>query len=303
MDPQDPRGADDLLVSNPELHLPLNRPVKMLLRAKDVNHQFAVPQFRVKMDMVPGMVTYFWFTPTRTGRFDVLCEQLCGMAHFAMRGRVVVDEQSAFDRWLADQPTYSQLKTQNAGDTEAGQALYGVCSACHGLQGQGNQTLNAPRLSSQASWYLGRQLQHFKQGVRGTNAGDIYAKQMIPMASTLPDDAAIRNVAAYISSLPDSSPKATVAGNAERGKSVYATCAACHGTAGQGIWSTNAPRLAGMSDWYLARQLHNFQQGIRGGHPQDFYGAQMGLMAKILTDEQAINDVLAYVHTLDGHTL
>ena len=303
MDPQDPRGADDFLVSSPELHLPLNRPVKMLLRAKDVNHQFAVPQFRVKMDMVPGMVTYFWFTPTRTGRFDVLCEQLCGMAHFAMRGRVVVDEQSAFDRWLADQPTYSQSKTRNAGDTAAGQALYGVCSACHGPQGQGNQTLNAPRISSQASWYLARQLQHFKLGVRGTNAMDIYAKQMIPMAATLPDEAAIRNVAAYISSLPDSSPKATMAGNAERGKSVYATCAACHGTAGQGIWSTNAPRLAGMSDWYLARQLHNFQQGIRGGHPQDFYGAQMGLMAKILTDEQAINDVLADVHTLDGHTL
>ena len=194
-------------------------------------------------------------------------------------------------------------KTRNAGDTAAGQALYGVCSACHGPQGQGNQTLNAPRISSQASWYLARQLQHFKQGVRGTNAMDIYAKQMIPMAATLPDEAAIRNVAAYISSLPDSSPKATMAGNAERGKSVYATCAACHGTAGQGIWSTNAPRLAGMSDWYLARQLHNFQQGIRGGHPQDFYGAQMGLMAKILTDEQAINDVLAYVHTLDGHTL
>jgi cytochrome c oxidase subunit 2 len=298
MDPADPRGVDDILVSSPELHLPLNKPVKLLLRAKDVNHQFAVPQFRVKMDMVPGMVTYFWFTPTRTGRFDVLCEQLCGIAHFAMRGRVVVDEQSAFDRWLADQPTYSQQKTRNAADAAAGQALYGVCSACHGPQGQGNETLNAPRLSSQASWYLARQLQHFKQGVRGANAKDIYAKQMIPMAATLPDDQAMKNVAAYISSLPDSRSKATLAGDAERGRSLYATCAACHGTAGQGIWSTNAPRLAGMSDWYLARQLHNFQQGIRGEHPQDFYGAQMGLMAKILPDERAINDVLAYIHTL-----
>ena len=81
-----------MLIASPELHLPLDKPVKMLLRAKDVNHQFAVPQFRVKMDMVPGMVTYFWLTPTRTGRFDALCEQLCGVAHFAMRGRVVVDE-------------------------------------------------------------------------------------------------------------------------------------------------------------------------------------------------------------------
>jgi len=66
----------------PELHLPVNKPVKMLLRSKDVNHQFAVAQFRVKMDMVPGMVTYFWLTPTRTGRYDVLCEQLCGNGAF-----------------------------------------------------------------------------------------------------------------------------------------------------------------------------------------------------------------------------
>jgi cytochrome c oxidase subunit 2 len=55
-----------------------------------------------------------------------------------------------------------------------------------------------------------------------------------------------------------------------------------------------------MSDWYLARQLRNFQQGIRGTHPQDFSGAQMVLMAKILPDERAIDDLLAYVHTLDA---
>jgi len=53
-----------------------------------------------------------------------------------------------------------------------------------------------------------------------------------------------------------------------------------------------------MSDWYLARQLHNFQQSIRGAHPQDFAGAQMVLMAKILPDDRAINDLLAYIHTM-----
>jgi cytochrome c oxidase subunit 2 len=295
MDPQDPRGADDILVSSPELHLPLNKPVKLLLRAKDVNHQFAVPQFRVKMDMVPGMVTYFWFTPTRTGRFDVLCEQLCGMGHFAMRGRVVVDEESAFNTWLANQPTYSQQKTLVAGNVAAGQTAYVVCGACHGPQAQGNQTLNAPKLSSQAGWYLTRQLHHFKDGIRGANDQDIYARQMVPMAKTLVDDAAISNVVAYISSLPDERAPATLVGDPDRGKSLYATCAGCHGTAGQGIWSTNAPRLARMSDWYLKRQLHDFQQGIRGGHPQDFYGAQMVLMARILPDDRAIDDLLAYI--------
>ena len=69
--------------SNPELHLPIDKPVKMLLRAKDVNHQFAVPQFRVKMDMVPGMVTYFWFTPTRTG--CVRCAVRAAVRHGAFR--------------------------------------------------------------------------------------------------------------------------------------------------------------------------------------------------------------------------
>jgi cytochrome c oxidase subunit 2 len=298
IDPKDPRGADDVLIASPELHLPLNKPVKVLLRATDVNHQFAVPQFRVKMDMVPGMVTYFWLTPTRTGRFDVLCEQLCGMAHFAMRGRVVVDEQSAFQGWLSNQPTYAKTRAQAAGNATAGQAIYATCSACHGAQAQGNQALNAPKLSSQTSWYLARQLRDFRQGVRGASDKDVYAKMMIPFAATLADDTAISDVVAYIDTLPDQPPKATLVGDPDRGKSLFTTCAACHGSAGQGIWSTKAPRLAHMSDWYLARQLRNFQQGIRGAHPDDFYGAQMVLMAKVLPDERAINDLLAYIHTL-----
>ena len=302
IDPRDPKGADDILISSPELHLPVNKPVRVLLRSTDVNHQFAVPQFRVKMDLVPGMVTYFWLTPTRTGEFDVLCEQLCGMAHFAMRGRVVVDEEHAFQRWLANQPTYSQTKARPAGNVAAGQALYAVCSACHGAQAQGNRDLNAPKLSHQAPWYLARQLHNFKEGIRGTDARDIYAKAMIPMAATLADEAAIANVVAYINSLPENASPATLVGDPVRGKSLYATCAMCHGANGEGIWSTHAPRLAGMSDWYLARQLQNFRQGARGTHSQDFYGAEMSMMAKVLPDERSINDLLAYIRTF-GNTL
>jgi cytochrome c oxidase subunit 2 len=302
IDPQDPNGTDDILISSPELHLPINKPVKMLLRSTDVNHQFAVPQFRVKMDMVPGMVTYFWLTPTRTGRFDVLCEQLCGMAHFAMRGRVVVDEEGVFQTWLSSHPTYSQTAARPAGNATAGQALYAPCGACHGPHAQGNRVLNAPKLSQQAPWYLARQLQNFKHGVRGTDSRDIYAKMMAPMAATLTDDTAIANVVAYIHSLPDDPPPATLVGDPARGKSLYSTCAACHGRDGEGVWTTHAPRLAHMSDWYLARQLQEFRQGIRGTNPQDFDGAEMSLIAKVLPDDQAVNDLLAYIHTL-GHTL
>jgi cytochrome c oxidase subunit II len=298
MDPEDPKGQDDVLVNTPELHLPMNQPVKIVLRSKDVNHQFAVPQFRVKMDMVPGMVTYFWFTPTRTGSFDVLCEQLCGMAHFAMRGRVIVDEQKGFDEWFAAQPTWSQAKAETAGDKTAGQALFATCTTCHGAQAEGNRELNAPKLSGQAGWYLARQLKNFQHGIRGADPNDTFAKQMIPFAQMLTDDAAIRNVVAYINSLPEVRPASTVGGNPDKGKEIYETCAACHGAAGQGIWATNAPRLSNMSDWYLARQLQNFRQGIRGRHKQDFNGAQMGEMAKALADDQAINDLLDYVHTL-----
>src|SRR5690606_38120402 len=93
LDPDDPAGQDDRLVASNEVTLPVNVPLKVLNRSKDVLHNFAVPQFRVKMDMVPGMVTHYWLTPTRTGTFDVLCMELCGIGHYVMRGRVVIAEE------------------------------------------------------------------------------------------------------------------------------------------------------------------------------------------------------------------
>jgi cytochrome c oxidase subunit II len=298
LDPNDPVGQDDHLVTNPELHLPINKPVKVLLRARDVNHQFAVPQFRVKMDLVPGMITYFWLTPTRTGEFDVLCEQLCGVAHFAMRGRVVVDEEPAFETWLAAQPTFAKTAAVAKGNAENGKALFAACTACHGAQAEGNRELNAPKLSGQSDWYLARQLQSFKNGVRGSHENDTYAKQMIPFATMLADQNAVNDVVAYIKTLQEVRPAASVVGNPERGREHYETCAACHGGKAQGIWATNAPRLSNMSDWYMARQLQNFRSGIRGGHPQDFHGAQMVSMARVLKDDEAIADLLDYVRTL-----
>jgi cytochrome c oxidase subunit II len=298
IDPNDPNGQDDILVSSPELHLQIGRPVKVISRAKDVLHQFAVPAFRVKMDMVPGMVTHFWFTPTRIGTYDALCEQLCGMAHFTMRGRVVVDSEEDFKAWLARQPTFAQTQAAIAGDAAAGKVAYAVCSACHGQSGEGNPLLHAPKLSGQASWYLVRQLQDFKLRVRGGSDKEEYEKQMVPFAATLADDTAVKNIVAYIATLPDTQPKGTLSGNLSRGKAIYETCTSCHGGNGQGVWSTNAPRLAHMSDWYMKRQLQDFQQGLRGADPQDFNGAQMAVMAKLLSDEQAINDVLAHINTL-----
>lgn len=299
MNPDDPNGRDDVLVSSPELHLPIGKPVKVLLRSIDVLHDFAVPQFRVKMDLVPGLVTYLWFTPTRAGKFDLLCEELCGVAHFTMRGKVVTEEARDFQAWLASHPTFAQTMTRVAGDAAAGKPLYAVCAACHGQQGEGNPALNSPKLSGQGQWYLKRQLQSFKGGARGTHDKDVYGKQMAPMAATLADDAAIDNVVAYIASLPDKPAPATVTVSAQkRGKKLYETCAACHGAAGRGIQAMNAPRLAGMSDWYMVTQLKNFQQRVRGIHTKDMYGPQMVSMAANLTNDEAINDLVAYINTL-----
>ena len=108
LNPNDPNGQDDVLIEGQDLHLPLDRPVKVLLRSIDTLHDFYVPQFRAKMDMVPGMVTYFWFTPTRTGTFESICAELCGTGHYTMRAVVVVDEASAYQTWLQAQSTFKQ---------------------------------------------------------------------------------------------------------------------------------------------------------------------------------------------------
>ncbi len=102
------------MIEAEDLHLPIGRPVKVLLRSIDVLHDFYVPEFRAKMDMVPGSVTYFWITPTRTGTFDVLCAELCGVGHAIMRGKVVVQSEVEHAAWLEGRRTFAQLATVQA---------------------------------------------------------------------------------------------------------------------------------------------------------------------------------------------
>jgi cytochrome c oxidase subunit 2 len=298
MKADDPAGRDDILVHNGEVHLRNDTNYKFLLRSKEVLHNFTVPQFRVKMDLVPGMVSYQWLKTTRTGRFEILCEEYCGMGHFAMRGSVVVDENAAFEEWLSGYPTYADILAEPEPDLAAGQAQYAVCSACHGANGEGNAALNAPNLAGQQDWYLERQINNFKHGIRGSASGDTFGAQMAPMAATLIDEAAVRNVVGYIASLPVSGSPATVSGDVERGEEIYGTCKSCHGADGNGIWSQNAPRLKGVNDWYLERQIQNYRQDVRGSHPQDLYGKQMSLVSGVLRDDQSVKDLVAYINTL-----
>ena len=186
----------------------------------------------------------------------------------------------------------------NAADVSAGKAAYAICATCHGPQAGGSQQLNAPRTAGQYAWYLKRQILAFKDGVRGTASGDVYGAQMRPMAMTLPNETAVDNVVAYIGTLTAPIPPATVTGDAEVGKQLYATCAACHGSKGEGSAQLNAPRLADQNDWYLVRELQNFKSGVRGSNPKDTYGAQMKPMAAMLANDQAIANVVVYIRSL-----
>jgi len=107
--PEDPSGKDDILIQSDAIHLENNKPVKILLRSVDVLHNWYVPQFRAKMDAVPGVVTYYWFEPTKIGEYEVLCAEYCGVGHYGMRGRVFVKDKQDYENWIQDQETFSDL--------------------------------------------------------------------------------------------------------------------------------------------------------------------------------------------------
>lgn len=152
LDPADPAGQDDLLVPGDEVHLPIGQPVLVLMRSHDVLHDFFVPPIRARMNIVPGQVSRFWFTPTVAGRYEALCAQLCGVGHPNMRGFVVVEDAAAYDAWRATLPTFAAMQlAQAAKATQAAQAPAGGggarvdqgraladakgCVACHTVDG------------------------------------------------------------------------------------------------------------------------------------------------------------------------
>jgi cytochrome c oxidase subunit 2 len=138
VDPLDEAGQDDHLVFANRVSLPIDKPIKVLLRSKDVLHDFYVPQFRVKMDMVPGTVSYLWFTATVLGEFEILCAEFCGLGHFNMRGKVDVLSAQDFEQWLNEQPTFAVSLQKNQSEQLSVVAQNGKevaqtkgCLACH----------------------------------------------------------------------------------------------------------------------------------------------------------------------------
>jgi cytochrome c oxidase subunit 2 len=100
IDRRDPSARDDIGILN-VLTLPLGRPVVVHLSSRDVIHSFTLNEMRVKQDATPGMVVTTWFTPVRTGTWDIACSQLCGLGHYRMRGEYSVKTEDEWNAWLA----------------------------------------------------------------------------------------------------------------------------------------------------------------------------------------------------------
>jgi len=179
-----------------------------------------------------------------------------------------------------------------------GRELFATCAACHGPAGAGIRALGAPGIAGVKEPYIELQLRKFRTGVRGTQFNDIEGMRMRPMALSLRDDNDLKAVATYVAGLPAVRNALTIQGNAQAGQALYAVCIPCHGADGSGNEALMAPRLAGMDDWYLATELRNYKNGVRGINPRDTQGLLMVPMVKTLVDDEAIRNVVAYIETL-----
>jgi cytochrome c oxidase subunit II len=120
IDLSDPKAQDDLFFSSGDIHIPKGKPVLFRIRSRDVTHDVYQPNFRIQMHAVPGMPTKFWFVPTKTTaemaeetgnadfKYEIVCNQICGRGHFAMRATLVVDEPEDYEKWLAEQKSFAE---------------------------------------------------------------------------------------------------------------------------------------------------------------------------------------------------
>jgi cytochrome c oxidase subunit 2 len=103
LDDNDPASRDDIVTNN-QMHVPVNRPVIVQLRSKDVIHSFFLPNLRVKQDAVPGMSIQIWFTPNQAGAYEIACAELCGLQHYRMKAFLTIDNsQEEYETWLREQ--------------------------------------------------------------------------------------------------------------------------------------------------------------------------------------------------------
>ena len=190
---------------------------------------------------------------------------------------------------------HAALATAGAAD---GRSLYASCVPCHGKQGEGLAAVKAPAIAGLESWYVERQLKNSAAGIRGAAAGDVEGATMRAAALIPKNDAERAAIATHIAGLAlrrTTQPATSTAGSVTNGRNYFnALCSACHGANGKGNQQLGAPRLAGASPDYLARQFAAFKSGRRGAHANDKLGAQMRAIATMLPDPRTEQDVIAY---------
>ena len=187
------------------------------------------------------------------------------------------------------------------GTTDAatrGQEVFQTCVPCHNADGSGNPAIGAPNIAGMKAWYVERELDKFRAGVRGLQFNDVEGLRMGPMALSLASEDDVKAVSHYVETLPPLPHPSSLHGDPKAGATLYATCGACHGENGAGNQDLGAPRIAGVDDWYLATELRKFKSGVRGTNPKDREGRLMRPMARTLADEDAVRNVVAYVGTL-----
>jgi cytochrome c553 len=175
---------------------------------------------------------------------------------------------------------------------------FSYCTTCHGVEGNGNAAIRAPKIAGMEAWYLRRQLEKFRGGLRGAQPQDDSGHEMRPVAVALSDGAAINEAVAYATRFKPKTPPITVTGNTEHGRALFEACAGCHGKKGEGNAALHAPSLVSQSDWYLVIQLERYRAGIRGFAADDVEGAQMRAIAMSLPDSEAIADVVSFINSM-----
>lgn len=104
VDPKDPASKDDIVSVN-RMAIPVNKPIKLILRAKDVTHSFFAPALRIKQDTVPGLSIPMHFKALKTGEYEIACAELCGLGHYKMKGYLMVMDDAQYEAWLKDRAT------------------------------------------------------------------------------------------------------------------------------------------------------------------------------------------------------
>lgn len=200
---QQPNGAREI----DALHIPVGKPVRLVMTSQDVIHSFFVPAFRVKQDVVPGRETEIWFNATKTGVFPLLCAEYCGTDHSMMRGRIVVMRPEDYADWLTRQPEGDDL-------AHIGAKLFVAqgCSGCHAE----SSSVHAPKLAGlygrTVSLSDGRQVKADDGYIRDSilqPKRDIVAgyEPIMPSFTGLLDDGEIQSLTAYIRSLGSQTEK------------------------------------------------------------------------------------------------